>query len=59
MQQDRHGERFWLKIVRLKSGVSSDAGEHARPQLFIISKGEHVIGPPAARQYAVRSRLPF
>ena len=44
-----HPDRHRLKVLWPKSGVSCDAGEHVRPQLFIFPESEHIVGPPRAR----------
>ena len=47
------------KIVRSQSGPSSDAGQHARPDLVVVVEGECKVRPAFTGEHAMRSRRAF
>jgi hypothetical protein len=47
--------RDGLQVGWLQTGVSGNAGQHSRPQLILVVKGEHVIRPTRAGEGPMRA----
>jgi hypothetical protein len=48
-----------LQVLWTESCSFPDAGEHARPQFFIVVKGEYNVRPAGEGKRAVRTGLPL
>ena len=47
------------QVLRSQPGALRDPRQHTRPDLLVLVKGKHEIGPPCERERPVGARLPL